>query len=221
MVFVLFSKLLNNKIIIKFKKWWENQKGYRSFTTLPPTYETGFYCKVTTIGSTRKGNVNCYRVIPLRQDKRPEPEWNIILKLDYLPELSVAMPSRYQTDAGLIKPKDYSTRFGITHRLTILKEFSSGSMLPIFICDLNLLDEQKSKQLGANYLFRVIANSFRKIAWRCLCISDYHNKTEDMTWAGQIVRVDWANWLIEEMRFYLRDETYKIESFLIYARGWE
>lgn len=215
----MFSKLLNNKIVAKIKKWWENQKGYRSFTILPPSHETGFYCKVATIGITRKGNVGCYRIIPLWSIGRPG--WNIIIKLDYLPELSMAMPSRYQSNEGFISGKDYCNRFKVSHRLTVLKEFPSGSMLPIFICDLNLLEEGLRKQIRVNYLHRAIAESFRKIAWKCLYISHYTDRTIHMTWAGQIVRVNWANWLINEIRLYLRDETYKIESYLIYLRELE
>lgn len=199
-------------VAIFLQKAIRNLQGYNSFKLQnQPSWEEGFYCKVVDVGQTRKGNVATYRIIPLPEVGQyyGQDKWSIVIKLDYLPELSNELPKRDEP-FKLISGKAYGKAFNCSHKFYVYFEFSSNFVYPLLICDLQLTKNRRGK-----YIDKAIRKAFRKVIWKCLFISHYTDKTYDMTWAGQIVRVDWINSLQQEIRFYLESDSYQIESYLI------
>lgn len=193
-------------------RYIKNLQGYNSFKLQnQPSWEEGFYCKVIDVGQTRKGNVSTYRIIPLSEVGQyyGQDKWSIVVKLDYLPELSNVLPKRDESFKH-ISGKGYCKKFDCSHRFYVYFEFSNNFIYPLFICDLQLTKNRRGK-----YIHKAIREAIREVIWKCLYISHHIDKTYDMTWVGQILRVDWINSLQQEIRFYLGSETYQIESYLV------
>lgn len=192
------------------KKWYEQQKRYTSFKPYPVVTKSGFYCRLTTIGKTRNGNVGTYRVIPLSE--AGEVGWSLLIKLDYLPGVQAPVPSR-PPDPYYISGKAYSQKYQVTHRLYIYREYSPNFILPTAIYEFDLLQRK-----SGSYIEERISSALKATVLRVLFVTYTTRKTHDMTWAGQISRINWIDWLEQDMRFYLQDNEFTIKPHIVLER---
>lgn len=197
-------------IFQSIKRWYEEQRGYTSFKLQPVIGKSGFYCRITTIGKTSIGNVGTYRIIPLHE--AGEVGWTLLIKLDYLPGVQAPVLSR-PIDPYHISGKAYSEKYKVTHRLYIYREYSPNLILPTAIYEFDLLQRK-----SGSYIQERIDSAFKATVLRVLLISHTTRKTHDMTWAGQISRISWINWLEADMRFYLGDKDFIIKPHIVLER---
>lgn len=197
-------------IFQSIKKWYREQRGYTSFKLQPVSSKSGFYCRITTIGKTSAGNIGTYRIIPLSE--AGEVGWTLLIKLDYLPRVQAPVLSR-PPELSFISGKAYSQKYRVTHRLYIYREYSPNFILPTAIYEFDLLQRK-----SGGYIEERISIAFKATVLRTLLITHTTRKTHDVTWAGQISRVNWINWLEEDMRFYLKDNEFTIKPHTVLER---
>ena len=174
-------------------KWWGKKPR---FTT---SVKWGFYCAVAHVGE------NEYRVIAAPGIG----QYDLLLSIRSLakiPELLVYAQSGITPMAG----EDYSRVFGVTHRFTVSRLFNGGYIGVIGIWDVCINGSISQEKYAA----RILKNT----AYRILTVSHYTNKTEDMTWQGQISRINWIG-LLEQQAKIEYWEKFDIKARQVYPQN--
>lgn len=160
----------------------------------------GFYCAVANVGD------NEYRVIA--SPGIGQYDFLISIRgIAEIPELLVYANNRIFPMAG----DGYSRLFGVTHRFTVSRIFNGGAISFIGIWDVCIGDGSINQE---KYAARILKNT----AYRILAVSHYTNKTEDMTWQGQVNRINWIG-LLEQQAKIEYYESFDIKARKIYPQN--